>query len=116
VNLHLAASILFSENMDKNLVEDVDVLPCCQQSIPDRELEPNGTKAGRFKTKVRRLYDIANILTSLGLICKVPSSDKIRKPAFMYTGPEVEAALFSDQGESNVILCHHAHTVTVVSY
>jgi hypothetical protein len=88
---------------DKNVVEETDVLPCCQHSNPDGELESGGTKAGRLKNKVRRLYDIANVLTSLGLICKVPSFEtNIRKTAFKYTGPQVEAALFSDQGESSV--------------
>ena len=39
---------------------------------------------GRMKTKVRRLYDIANILTSLGLIRKTQSRN--RKPAFAWCG------------------------------
>eukprot|EP00166_Cyanidium_caldarium_P004312 ctg_451.g224 len=39
---------------------------------------------GRMKTKVRRLYDIANILTSLGLIRKTQSRN--RKPAFVWCG------------------------------
>jgi hypothetical protein len=98
VNLDLAAAVLFG---DKNVSEEGDVLLCCQQSNPDGHLQPVGTKAGQLKTKVRRLYDIANILTSLGLICKVRSYDiNIRKPAFRYTGPQVEAAYFSDQGKS----------------
>jgi transcription factor E2F7/8 len=107
VNLDLAASVLLSENsVDKNLVEETVVLPCCQHSNPRAESASGGTKAGRLKTKVRRLYDIANILTSLGLICKVPGDDRnVRKPAFKYTGPQVEATLFSDQGESSVIYC-----------
>jgi transcription factor E2F7/8 len=104
VNLDLATSVLLSENMvDKNMVEETDVLPCCQNSNPSGESASGGTKAGRLKTKVRRLYDIANVLTSLGLICKVPGiGSNVRKPAFKYTGPRVEAALFSDQGESSV--------------
>jgi hypothetical protein len=103
VNLDLAAAVLLNENtVDKNVSEEADVLPCCQQSNPDGKSGPCGTKAGQFKSKVRRLYDIANILTSLGLICKVHSSDSnMRKPAFRYTGPQIEAALFSDQGKSN---------------
>ncbi|XP_050969612.1 transcription factor E2F8 isoform X1 [Labeo rohita] len=43
----------------------------------------------KFKTKIRRLYDIANVLTSLELIKKVHvTEDRGRKPAFKWTGPE----------------------------
>ncbi|XP_016889536.1 transcription factor E2F7 [Cynoglossus semilaevis] len=49
----------------------------------------------KYKTKVRRLYDIANVLTSLGLIKKVHvREEKGRKPAFRWLGP-VE---FNNQG------------------
>ncbi|KAG8439715.1 hypothetical protein GDO86_005767 [Hymenochirus boettgeri] len=42
----------------------------------------------KFKTKVRRLYDIANVLTSLRLIKKVHVTDERgRKPAFKWIGP-----------------------------
>lgn len=38
--------------------------------------------------KVRRLYDIANVLTSLKLIKKVHvREERGRKPAFMWLGP-----------------------------
>lgn len=44
----------------------------------------------KFKTKIRRLYDIANILTSLDLIMKVHVTEfRGRKPAFKYTGPDL---------------------------
>ncbi|KAJ7344575.1 hypothetical protein JRQ81_000525 [Phrynocephalus forsythii] len=47
----------------------------------------------KFKTKIRRLYDIANVLSSLELIKKVHlTEDKGRKPAFKWIGP----AVFSD--------------------
>ncbi|TRY59905.1 hypothetical protein DNTS_010048 [Danionella cerebrum] len=43
----------------------------------------------KFKTKIRRLYDIANVLSSLKLIKKVHvTEDKGKKPAFKWTGPE----------------------------
>ncbi|XP_016382787.1 transcription factor E2F8-like isoform X2 [Sinocyclocheilus rhinocerous] len=43
----------------------------------------------KFKTKIRRLYDIANVLSSLELIKKVHvTEDRGRKPAFKWTGPE----------------------------
>ncbi|KGL82311.1 Transcription factor E2F8, partial [Tinamus guttatus] len=44
----------------------------------------------KFKTKIRRLYDIANVLSSLELIKKVHvTEERGRKPAFKWTGPEV---------------------------
>merc|ERR1712227_802594 len=39
----------------------------------------------KMKTKIRRLYDIANVLTSLNLIEKVQVSDS-RKPSFRWIG------------------------------
>lgn len=65
VNLEVAARILIGEdhvaNQDKN----------------------------KFKTKVRRLYDIANVLRSLKLIEKVHvTEERGRKPAFEWIGPE----------------------------
>ena len=40
--------------------------------------------------KIRRLYDIANILTSLLLIQKVHVAElRGRKPAFQYIGPDI---------------------------
>lgn len=42
-----------------------------------------------FAAKVRRLYDIANVLRSLKLIEKVHvTEDRGRKPAFEWVGPE----------------------------
>ncbi|GBG85957.1 hypothetical protein CBR_g40769 [Chara braunii] len=43
------------------------------------------TDSGKLKTKVRRLYDIANILSSLHLIEKTHMSES-RKPAFRWLG------------------------------
>ena len=44
-----------------------------------------------FAAQIRRLYDIANILTSLDLIRKVHVTEvRGRKPAFKYVGPTVE--------------------------
>ncbi|KFP28709.1 Transcription factor E2F8, partial [Colius striatus] len=44
----------------------------------------------KFKTKIRRLYDIANVLSSLQLIKKVHvTEERGRKPAFKWIGPEV---------------------------
>ncbi|CAI9167522.1 unnamed protein product [Rangifer tarandus platyrhynchus] len=63
VTLDVAAKILIEESQD----------------TPDHS---------KFKTKVRRLYDIANVLTSLVLIKKVHvTEDRGRKPAFKWIGP-----------------------------
>lgn len=44
-----------------------------------------------FIAKIRRLYDIANILTSLNLIRKVHVTEiRGRKPAFKYIGPDID--------------------------
>ncbi|XP_010157264.1 PREDICTED: transcription factor E2F8-like, partial [Eurypyga helias] len=66
VSLEVAAKILIGEDQ----LEDLD--------------------KSKFKTKVRRLYDIANVLSSLELIKKVHvTEERGRKPAFKWTGPEV---------------------------
>ncbi|XP_066113704.1 transcription factor E2F7 [Saccopteryx bilineata] len=63
VTLDVAAKILIEESQD----------------MPDHS---------KFKTKVRRLYDIANVLTSLALIKKVHvTEERGRKPAFKWIGP-----------------------------
>lgn len=46
------------------------------------------------KTRLRRLYDIANILVSLGIIRKLdshslPENVSFKKPVFSYTGPSL---------------------------
>ncbi|XP_044536964.1 transcription factor E2F8-like [Gracilinanus agilis] len=44
----------------------------------------------RRASKIRRLYDIANVLSSLELIKKVHvTEERGRKPAFKWTGPEI---------------------------
>ncbi|XP_076304470.1 uncharacterized protein LOC143222220 [Tachypleus tridentatus] len=54
-------------------------------------------ESAKFKTKVRRLYDIANILSSLGLIKKMESiKSKGRKRVYQYIGPEPEACPVSE--------------------
>ncbi|NWI30441.1 E2F8 factor, partial [Sula dactylatra] len=66
VSLEVAAKILIGEDQ----LEDLD--------------------KSKFKTKIRRLYDIANVLSSLELIKKVHvTEERGRKPAFKWTGPEL---------------------------
>ncbi|XP_054719268.1 transcription factor E2F7-like [Uloborus diversus] len=51
-------------------------------------------KSAQVKTQIRRLYDIANVFTSIGLIQKeVAHADFGKKPAFKYTGPELKDGL-----------------------
>uniref|UniRef100_A0A8C5X2I3 Transcription factor E2F8 n=1 Tax=Malurus cyaneus samueli TaxID=2593467 RepID=A0A8C5X2I3_9PASS len=74
VSLEVAAKILIGEDQ----LEDLD--------------------KSKFKTKIRRLYDIANVLSSLKLIEKVHvTEERGRKPAFKWTGPKV---LPNTQGRS----------------
>uniref|UniRef100_A0A8D0H6V5 Transcription factor E2F8 n=1 Tax=Sphenodon punctatus TaxID=8508 RepID=A0A8D0H6V5_SPHPU len=66
VSLEVAAKILIGEDH----VEDLD--------------------KSKFKTKIRRLYDIANVLSSLELIKKVHvKEERGRKPAFKWIGPHI---------------------------
>ena len=57
-----------------------------------------------MKTRIRRLYDIANILQSLQLIQKVQVQEAsgIKKPAFQYIGPDLDAI-----GKYFTTLCRH---------
>ncbi|NXY87516.1 E2F8 factor, partial [Alcedo cyanopectus] len=66
VSLEVAAKILTGEEQ----LEDLD--------------------KSKLKTKIRRLYDIANVLSSLQLIKKVHvTEERGKKTAFKWTGPEV---------------------------
>jgi len=48
-------------------------------------------------TRIRRLYDIANILQSLGLIRKVQVTDgRGKKPAFQFIGPDVSEMVLTE--------------------
>jgi hypothetical protein len=63
----------------------------------------NSTIQSRYKTKVRRLYDIANVLSAIGLIEKVDLYNCIiRKPIFRYTGPSIDCINF-DAGKFQLI-------------
>ncbi len=52
----------------------------------------------KLKTKIRRLYDIANVYKSLGLLKKTYLSN--RKPGFEWVGPQGllhQTSMFSTQ-------------------
>jgi hypothetical protein len=51
-----------------------------------RRLSSNNAEDNKIKTKIRRLYDIANVFSALGLIKKTCLESK--KPAFMWIGLE----------------------------
>lgn len=56
-----------------------------------RKLSDNKVEESKIKTKIRRLYDIANVLNALGLIEKTSlfqncGESSSRKPAFKWIG------------------------------
>ncbi|NXE98942.1 E2F8 factor, partial [Menura novaehollandiae] len=82
VSLEVAAKILIGEDQ----LEDLD--------------------KSKFKTKIRRLYDIANVLSSLKLIKKVHvTEERGRKPAFKWTGPEVLPNIQDTKLEATSTVC-----------
>uniref|UniRef100_A0A8C3JD80 Transcription factor E2F8 n=1 Tax=Calidris pygmaea TaxID=425635 RepID=A0A8C3JD80_9CHAR len=82
VSLEVAAKILIGEDQ----LEDLD--------------------KSKFKTKIRRLYDIANVLSSLELIKKVHvTEERGRKPAFKWTGPEVLPNIQGTKLETTSVTC-----------
>ena len=57
------------------------------ESAARRLMDESTIDENRLKTKIRRLYDIANILCSLNLIEKTHLADGSRKPAFKWKYP-----------------------------
>ena len=57
------------------------------ESAARRLMDESNIDENRLKTKIRRLYDIANILCSLNLIEKTHLADGSRKPAFKWKYP-----------------------------
>jgi len=67
------------------VVLKVKILNLIKKNIKTNSLKLNS------KAKIRRLYDIASVLTSIGLIKKYHFTDvNISKPAYMYVGPNVD--------------------------
>lgn len=67
-----------------------------------------------YKTKIRRLYDIANILTSLGLIRKVTVTEsRGRKSAFKYIGPDIGSA---NTDEDVQVLTQSRHSLVATGF
>lgn len=96
VSLDVAAKILIGEeqgaDQDKNKFKSE--CPSAALSISRVSEAGRGQKlTARYLSaaKVRRLYDIANVLRSLKLIEKVHvTEERGRKPAFEWVGPEVK--------------------------
>lgn len=80
------------KNFLQNGVINLDIAAKVLINEQDNSLDTKSSTAqSRFKTKVRRLYDIANVLSAIGLIEKVDLYNcAIRKPIFKYTGPVVD--------------------------
>ncbi|XP_032457585.1 E2F family member 8 isoform X3 [Nasonia vitripennis] len=82
INLDIAAKVLINEEDNST------------------DIKSSAAKS-RYKTKVRRLYDIANVLSAIGLIKKVDLYNcVIRKPIFKYTGPSVDCLNFDAETPS----------------
>ncbi|XP_063223576.1 uncharacterized protein LOC134531695 [Bacillus rossius redtenbacheri] len=59
-------------------------------------------RAISFKTKLRRLYDIANVMSSLHIICKIKRYELLtKKPLFKYIGPVVDVGDILQSEELN---------------
>lgn len=77
-------------------------------SLSEREEDRKNKKSTanqreqKLKTKIRRLYDIANVLTSLGLIKKCRSESK--KPAFQWVGLDGTKSAISEIKELHTLL------------
>eukprot|EP00117_Sycon_ciliatum_P017615 scpid39577/ scgid16544/ Transcription factor E2F7 len=70
-----------------------DTKTVCLEDAALTLIDGHQADAAKCKTKVRRLYDIANILTSLNLIQKVHvSSNNGKKSAFLWVGPDISSA------------------------
>ncbi|XP_011498340.1 PREDICTED: transcription factor E2F8-like [Ceratosolen solmsi marchali] len=79
INLDIAAKVLINEQDNSVNIK-------------------SSTTQSRYKTKVRRLYDIANVLSAIGLIEKVDLYNCIiRKPIFKYTGPSIDCINFDSE-------------------
>ncbi|XP_059479629.1 transcription factor E2F8-like isoform X2 [Neocloeon triangulifer] len=47
--------------------------------------------AKQLRNKVRRIYDVANVLSALGLVCKITPKDSLRRRLFYgYCGPAID--------------------------
>merc|ERR1712038_1393153 len=69
-----------------------------------------------MKTRIRRLYDIANILQSLQLIQKVQITEShgAKKPAFEYIGPNVSTLVVTQEILQSLPATRQRHSLLAV--
>ncbi|KAF4520824.1 hypothetical protein B566_EDAN007119 [Ephemera danica] len=77
------------------------------QDSQEAEDEFDSKEADRqLRNKVRRIYDVANVLCALGLVCKIrPQRHNSRKLLYVYCGPAIGDSLqpFPIQGVTTLI-------------
>ncbi|KAL3941948.1 MAG: hypothetical protein SGBAC_003776 [Bacillariaceae sp.] len=66
-------------------VEELIAMGCSSQKTASTEKELKAAAARGLKTKIRRLYDIANVFLSVGLLRKVDRGDASRRPNFSWS-------------------------------
>jgi hypothetical protein len=66
-------------------MEELIAMGSNQKSAASTEKELKAAAARGLKTKIRRLYDIANVFLSVGLLKKVESGDSSRRPNFSWS-------------------------------
>lgn len=80
---------------------------------PSDPKEMKAAAARGLKTKIRRLYDIANVFLSVGLLRKVDSADSSRRPNFSWSYPLSARDIYDlhrQRGRTAVQLRHHPTT------
>lgn len=92
--------MLFLVSLENGVINlDIAAKVLITNSTPNSNLDVSCTNVrSSFKTKVRRLYDISNVLSAIGLIEKVDLyNSAIRKPVFKYTGPVIDLMDFDTE-------------------
>jgi len=102
ISLDQAALSLFGKPKQEEGAGDADEN---SGSVAGEEEEKPAEKVQKppstqMKTRVRRLYDVANILASLQLIEKTQTQSLSRKPAFRWCGPKGTALLMGLDDEA----------------
>ncbi|XP_038209362.1 transcription factor E2F7-like [Zerene cesonia] len=98
INLEMAVSVLIDTNSK------------CKSTLSPEQMDR------QHKSKVRRLYDIANVLISIGLIEKVYGNSILKKPVFKYVGIKIKkldkAAFFTPSPITPVAVLHGSQQLT----
>ena len=86
-----------------SLEEAAKQISLCE--VPDRHEQES--REQKLKTKIRRLYDIANVLQSIGLIEKCHAINS-KKPAFKWIGLHGTQRSVQELKEMNLQISRHA--------